>query len=131
MLDLLLILGLMLSTAGLVGAPFMHRQRPCREEDTSASPSAGLLHQKDTLYTAIRDLEFDFQTGKVDQKDYVELRQQLEREAVQVLRLLDTHDPIVALDAALEQHIARLRQRPMGISPVSPPARACAVKNRA
>ncbi len=69
MLDLIFIVGIMLSTAGLVGAPFMHRQRPCREEDTSASPRAGLLLQKDTLYTAIRELEFDFQTGKVDQQD--------------------------------------------------------------
>ena len=43
MLDLILIVGLMLSTAGLVGAPFTHRQRSCREEDTSASPSAGVL----------------------------------------------------------------------------------------
>jgi len=93
MLDLILILGLTLSTIGLVGTPFLRRQRPCREEDTRASASAGLLLQKDTLYTAIRDLEFDFQTGKVDRKDYVELRQQLEREAVQVLRLLDARDP--------------------------------------
>ena len=43
MLDLILIVGLMLSTAGLVGAPFTHRQRSCREEDNSASPSAGVL----------------------------------------------------------------------------------------
>ncbi len=130
MLDLILILGITLSTAGLVGAPFMHCQRPCREEDTSASTSAGLLQQKDTLYTAIRDLEFDFQTGKVDQQDYVELRQQLEREAVQVLRLLDTFDPCTALDVALEQHIARLRQRPTEIAPVSPAGacRSCGAK---
>ncbi len=97
----------------------------------SAGSEAGLLRQKDTLYTAIRDLVFDFQTGKVDQQDYVELRQQLEREAVQVLRLLDTSDPGAVLDAALEQHIARLRQRPTEIAPVSPPARVWAVKNRA
>src|SRR5206468_8377355 len=42
-----------------------------------------LLLQKEMLYGAIRDLDFDFQTGKVDQKDYAELRQQLESEAVQ------------------------------------------------
>jgi hypothetical protein len=113
MLDLILILGIMLSTAGLVGAPFMHRPRPCREDDTSASLSADLLLQKDTLYTAIRDLEFDFQTGKVDQQDYAELRQHLEREAVHVLRLLDALDPCTALEAALEQQIALLRQRPI------------------
>src|SRR5919198_220921 len=98
MLDLILILDITLSVVGLVGAPFMHRQRPGREEDTAASTSADLLLQKDTLYTAIHDLEFDFQTGKVDQQDYVELRQQLEREAVYVLRLLDALDPCTPLD---------------------------------
>jgi len=115
MLDLILILGITLSIAGLVGAPFMHRHQPCREDDTRAD----LLRQKDTLYTAIRDLEFDFQTSKVDQKDYMELRQHLEREAVHVLRLLDTLDPCTALEAALEQQIALLRQRPTEIAPVS------------
>ena len=120
MLDLILILGITLSAAGLVGAPFMHRQRPCREEDASVSSNAGLLLQRDTLYTAIRDLEFDFQTGKVDQKDYAELRQQLEREAIHVLHLLDTPDSCTPLDAALEQHIAWLRQHPTEIAPVSP-----------
>jgi hypothetical protein len=34
------------------------------------------------------------------------------------------------LDAALEQHIARLRQRPPGMAPGAPPARARAVKHR-
>jgi len=67
MLDGILIMGIMLSTAGLLSAPCMRRQRPCREEATGASGSAGLVQQKDTLYTAIRELEFDCQTGKADQ----------------------------------------------------------------
>ena len=124
MLDLILMLGITVSIVVLVGEPFVHHPRPCRKEDTGASTSAGLLLQKDTLYTAIHDLEFDFQIGKVDQQDYVELRQQLEREAVHVLRLLDALDPYTALDTALEQHIALLRQRPTEISPISP-AGAC------
>jgi hypothetical protein len=69
-------------------------------------------------------LEFNFQTSKIDQQDYAELRQQLEREAVHVLRLLDALDPCTPLDAALEQHMAWLRQRPTAIAPVSP-AGAC------
>ncbi len=131
MLDLIIMLGMTVSIVVLVGESFVRRPRPSPADDPSASVRAGLLRQKDTLYTAIRDLVFDFQTGKVDQQDYVELRQQLEREAVQVLRLLDTSAPGAALDAALEQHIARLRQRPTEIAPVSPPARVWAVKNRA
>jgi hypothetical protein len=131
MLDLLMMLGMTVSIVVLVGEPFVRRPRPSHADDPSASVRAGLLLQKDALYTAIRDVVFDFQTGKVDQQDYVELRQRLEREAVQVLRLLDTSDAGAAVDAALEQHIARLRQRPPGIAPVPPLARTRAVNNRA
>ena len=131
MLDLLMMLGMTVSIVVLVGEPFVRRPRPSHADDPSASVRAGLLLQKDALYTAIRDVVFDFQTGKVDQQDYVEVRQRLEREAVQVLRLLDTSDSGAALDAALEQHIARLRQRPPGIAPVPPLARTRAVNNRA
>ena len=52
MFDLILILGITLSSAGLIGAPCRHRPQPCREEDTRASSRAGLLLQKDTLSTA-------------------------------------------------------------------------------
>jgi hypothetical protein len=69
-----------------------------------------LLLQKEMLYGAIRDLDFDFQTGKVDQKDYTELRQQLEREAVQILRQLDAADPLIALDHEIEQQVFALRR---------------------
>jgi hypothetical protein len=62
------------------------------------------------LYGAIRDLDFDFQTGKVDQKDYAELRQQLENEAVQILRQLDAADPPVALDHEIKQQVSALRR---------------------
>jgi hypothetical protein len=69
-----------------------------------------LLLQKEMLYGAIRDLDFDFQTGKVDQKDYAELHQQLEREAVQILRQLDAADPLVALDYEIEHQVLALRR---------------------
>ena len=111
MLDVIFIMGIMLSTSGLLSAPCMRRQRPCREDDTGVSIRAGLLQQKDTLYTAIRELEFNFQTSKIDQQDYAELRQQLEREVVHVLRLLDDFEPYTALEVAREQHITPLRQR--------------------
>jgi hypothetical protein len=124
MLDVIFIMGVMVSTAGLLSAPCLRRRRPCREDDTDASSRAGLLQQKDTLYTAIRELEFDFQTGKVDQQEYTELRQQLEWEVVYVLHLLDACEPCTALEVAREQHIAPLRQRPTGVSPILP-ASAC------
>ena len=124
MLDLILMLGITVSIVVLVGEPFVHHPGPCRKEDTGASTSAGLLLQKDTLYTAIHDLEFDFQTGKVDHQEYAALRQHLEWEVAHVLHLLDASKSCTALEAVREQHIAPLRQRPTGISPVLP-AGAC------
>jgi hypothetical protein len=72
-----------------VGEPFIRRSRP-PERSVTTEEKASLLLQKDVLYTAIRDLVFDFQTGKVDESDYTALRQDLEAEAVQVLQSLDT-----------------------------------------
>lgn len=78
MLDLIFIMGIMLSTACLLRAPCRHRQRPCREDDTGACIRVDLQQQKDTLYTAIGELECDFQTSKVEQQDYAEPCQQFE-----------------------------------------------------
>jgi len=93
-----------------VGEP-LARRWPYREHGhESGADTERLLLQKEMLYGAIRDLDFDFQTGKVDQKDYAELRQQLEREAVQILRQIDATDPLVALDHEIEQQVLALRR---------------------
>ena len=55
MLGLIVIAGIMLSTAGLLSAPRVRRSRPCREDDNSASSKADFIHQKDTLYTVMRE----------------------------------------------------------------------------
>ena len=65
MLDAIIIIGLMLSTAGLLSAPCMRRPRPCREDDTGASIRAGLLPQKDILYTAIREADIGPETKEI------------------------------------------------------------------
>jgi rubrerythrin len=70
--------------------------------------------QKETLYAAISDLDFDFQTGKVDREDYAAMRHRLEAEALQILRHIDRIDPLAELDSELERQILALRH-------VSPP----------
>ena len=88
-----------------VGEPLARRWSYKVHEQESDDDTERLLLQKEMLYGAIRDLDFDFQTGKVDQKDYAELRQQLEREALQILRQLDAADPLVALDHEIEHQV--------------------------
>jgi hypothetical protein len=93
-----------------VGEPLARRWSYKEHEQESDENIERLLLQKEMLYGAIRDLDFDFQTGKVDQKDYAELRQQLEREALQILRQLDAADPLVALDHEIEHQVLTLRR---------------------
>jgi hypothetical protein len=93
-----------------VGEPLARRRAYSVRGAEGDNDTERLLLQKEMLYGAIRDLDFDFQTGKVDQKDYAELRQQLEGEAVQVLRQLDAGDALVALDHEIEQQVLALRR---------------------
>jgi hypothetical protein len=93
-----------------VGEPLARRWSYTVHDQESDDTTEQLLLQKEMLYGAIRDLDFDFQTGKVDQKDYAELRQQLEREALHILRRLDAADPLVALDHEIEQQVLTLRR---------------------
>jgi hypothetical protein len=98
--------------AGLVifiGEPLVRREPAALPNAAQAREVEQLSLQKEVLYTAIRDLDFDYHTGKVDRQDYTTLRQQLEDEAIQTLRALDAVDPLAALDHELERQIAALR----------------------
>ena len=106
---------MVLIAAGLVifiGEPLVRRHT--RETLDSAQDQVveQLTLQKETLYTAIRDLDFDYHTGKVDEHDFTELRSRLENEAIDLLRALDEVDPLASLDDELERQIAALRQTP-------------------
>ena len=103
-----------------VGEPLVRRRR-VRDaaEDARNDAVQRLLLQKETLYTAIRDLDFDHQTGKVDAEDHAVLRRQMEEEAAVVLRDLDLADPSAEIDFAAEQHILAYRQREDAASLVS------------
>lgn len=57
-------------------------------EDSSAR--AQLLNQRARLYDELKELEFDYQAGKLSETDYDTLRAQLESKAAGVLRQLDS-----------------------------------------
>jgi rubrerythrin len=109
-LDVLVILCMALGLVVFVGEPLVRQTANSgwHSEDTPEMERLSL--QKETLYTAIRDLDFDFQTDKVDEKDYAELRHHLEDEALQILRQIDDVDPLAMLDVELERQILALRQ---------------------
>jgi hypothetical protein len=107
---------MVLIAAGLVifiGEPFVRRYTPETLDSAQDQEVEQLTLQKEMLYTAIRDLDFDYHTGKVDEEDFTELRSRLENEAIETLRALDEIDPFASLDDELERQIAALRQTPL------------------
>ena len=110
--DVVVIVVMAIGLVVWVGEPLVRRGR-LRETVADAQGDAieRLTLQKETLYTAIRDLDFDHQTGKVDAEDHAELRRQMETEAADILRQLDLAEPLADLDLVAEQEILAYRQK--------------------
>lgn len=64
-----------------------------------------LYARRDALYQAIKDLEMDYQAGKLNEEDYHLFRQRLRREAAEVLRAIDH---LVAQQNAVRERLETL-----------------------
>lgn len=70
-----------------------------------------LLGRKDATLQAIKDLEFDYRVGKIDQTDFRRLDQRLRRQAIGLIQQIERLAPETAsLDEELERIIAQFRQ---------------------
>ncbi|TAJ78790.1 tetratricopeptide repeat protein [bacterium] len=56
----------------------------------SESPRSSLLQEQARLYGELKELEFDYQAGRLSETDYQELRQELETQAAMVLKELES-----------------------------------------
>ncbi len=72
----------------LVIAPFFTSSEEARQEPVGGELQE-LLHEKQTLYAAIKELEFDHQAGKLSLEDYQQTRRSYELKAVALLERID------------------------------------------
>lgn len=86
-----LLIGLfMLGASMYIFEPFIRgRVTGGLKDDYEETPLHHLLSRKDSIYTALRDLEFDYQTGKLSDDDYEGLRAKFTSEASVVLEEID------------------------------------------
>jgi hypothetical protein len=91
----MIIVGLLLAAAVvvLVALPFL--REPVVADDRLDAPSEAeerwlaLVEERDRALAALKELEFDHRTGKVDDADYSELIAPLRQAAAAALRALD------------------------------------------
>lgn len=109
---LLAALALLLVCAAVVAGPLLGPRRPFVERE---SDRQRLARRRDVVVGAIRELDFDLRTGKLDPADHGRMRSDLQAEGAAVLRELDAlptpSDPDVAIEAAVAARRARKRGR--------------------
>lgn len=81
--------------AYIIYQPFREKKRTgTKRRKTGTSPKV----QREAVLSALRDLDFDFKTGKVTEEDYVPLRAQLMEEAARSMeRVSEEEDKFEAL----------------------------------
>ena len=70
-----------------------------------------LLEEREIIYETIRDLDFDYRMGKVEEDDYHQTRARYESQAIDVLKAIDgAGGRMDAVEDRVEQEIAGLRR---------------------
>ncbi len=109
---ILLIALLIVGTFAFVLRPLLARDSARFGQDKGPEAPAGeMIARRDALYAALKDAEFDRETGKLTEEDYQAVRTRTMAEAAQVLRQIDllTPEAEAALDAEIEAEVAHLR----------------------
>jgi hypothetical protein len=57
--------------------------------DVPESELTDLLYKKESAYIALKDLDFDYKMGKIDDADYQEMKSRFEMDAVALLGRID------------------------------------------
>ena len=122
-------IALLVGVAAYVARPLF--ERPSGENQgriVEASSRAQLITRRDAVYALIRELDADFQTGKINDQDYRALRKRYVAEGVSVLKQLDAlagEDSRTALEAEIERRVLALRQVPAQAVAHQPATRFC------
>lgn len=106
-MELIVMMILLLITGALILWPLLRRGEP--EPVPSPAPAVDSGRAKAAL-GAIRELEFDFATGKISAEDYAHLRARYESRAVEAMAAVAPR-PAEDLEAKLEAEIRAARSR--------------------
>lgn len=104
-------------TFAFIAYPFFKpRLRPV---DSATDDKLRELHSnRDTTYSMLKELEFDFQSGILTEEDYQELEERYKQKAVVTLKTLDTLGKSPGVEDEVERQI-RERRRSKGQLPAT------------
>ena len=84
--SVILMVVILMGASFYVMAPVLRRKTAdLFADEYEDTPIHHLLSRKDSIYMAIKDLEFDYSTGKLSEEDYADLREKFSAEAATVI----------------------------------------------
>ena len=109
-ISLILVAAVAVAAIAYVLAPLRRPSTTLRaqEEDDEL---ADLIQRKDETLRSIKEVEFDYHTGKLSEDDYEQYDQRLRQQAIGLIRQIEKRSPDLAdLDLSLEAAIAARRK---------------------
>lgn len=89
-MTILIELLLIVTVSVAVGYPLFTKKKPgIAIKGFNPNGLPHLLTQKETAYATLKDLDFDFQTGKLSEEDYQALKYRYKKEAIEILEKID------------------------------------------
>jgi hypothetical protein len=101
---------LTVSTFVFIVYPFF-RQRLRSVDSGGDEKLRELLSKRDTTYSMLKELEFDFQSGILTEADYRELEAKYKGKAIGTLRDIDNSKRGTDVEEEIEKQVLKLRQR--------------------
>jgi hypothetical protein len=98
-----LLLAFLVGAAAILAWPLLQNQGATKSEGNALSSMAQLQADHEAILIAVRDLDFDYQTGKLTQEDYTAQRERLIQRGVDILKLIDERQDDV-IEAAVRAH---------------------------
>lgn len=92
--------------------PFLTTRGRIGEKDVGPGGGTRLVEEREALIDAIRELDFDYRMGKVEEDDYRATRSRFENRAVELMRAIEeAAGPTPEIEDRIEQEIAALRKK--------------------
>ncbi len=95
--------------------PLIKRENNNRKENKVNNKLQDLVLKKESVYASLKELEFDYRTGKLSPEDYEELRSELKDIAVSLLKKADREkeekDREKTIEEEIELEVLKIRKK--------------------
>ena len=88
----------------------LFKQRSSSADSVADEQLRELQSKRDTTYSMLKELEFDFQSGILTDEDYQDLETRYKGKAISILRDIDNAKKVPEVEDEIEEQVLELRQ---------------------